>query len=112
MKVAKITKTKKTVVKCVKLPDDLNSALSYMVDTDIDKRKASHFIRLALVNRYLLKLEETFQVDTIYTKTLPDAYYFHIPKTMDLMMKKEKSQNGMTDQSIIISSLRKVIKFN
>jgi len=111
MKVAKITKTKKTVVKCVKLPDDLNSALSYIVDTDIDRRKASHFIRLALVNRYM-KHSYRFNSETIYTKSLPDAYFFHIPKSLDLLMKKEKSTNGMTEQSIIIESIRQTINFN
>ena len=101
---------KMTKVKCVKLPDDINSALSYLADNG-DKLKASHYIRQALNMRYKIVEPEVFKAETNYTKNLADAYFFHIPQTLSDKMKEEKSLTGMSEQTIIVSSIRRIINF-
>ena len=98
MRVAKITRTKKTVVKVVKLPDDLNMAISYLIKNDIDKRKASHFIRMALVNRYTDKVEKINVSKS--TLELPDKYFFHIPSALDFRVVPPPRADLVEDESI------------
>jgi hypothetical protein len=101
----------KTKIKAVNLPDDINSALSYLADNHPDFKKPSELLRLALAIRYKLADEVKFSAEQNHIKYCSTPYYFQIPEAMHKLMRNEKEKTGMTDQAIIISSFRRIVNF-
>lgn len=99
------------VIKAVKLPEDLNSALSYIVKNSVDTKKPSEVLRLALAMRYKITEPITFSVEQGHPFEIANPYYFQVPKAMHDLMRKEKEKNGMTDQAIIVNSFRRIVNF-
>lgn len=99
------------VIKAVKLPEDLNSALSYIVKHSVDTKKPSEVLRLAISMRYKICEPITFSVEAGHPFEIANPYYFQVPEAMHKMMRKEKEKTGMTDQSIIVSAFRRIVNF-
>lgn len=105
------TETKEQVIKAVKLPEDLNSALSYIVKNSVDTKKPSEVLRLALAMRYKIAEPITFSVEQGHPFEISNPYYFQVPQAMHNLMRKEKEKNGMSDQAIIVNAFRRIVNF-
>jgi hypothetical protein len=99
------------IIKAVKLPEDLNSALSYIVKHSVDSHKPSEVLRLALAMRYKIAEPIMFSAENNHPFEIANPYYFSVPEAMHKLMRKEKEKTGMTDQAIIVNSFRRIVNF-